>query len=109
MRKTFDWPTAAKNLNGVINLHNEFTRNSLHNLLENMGLPCSSGYISALVSQHHVVCNKGVYKFTRDHFNHVELERVMRVNRAKVNSSVNKIQQAIDLLKQNGFIIYKQM
>lgn len=109
MRKTFDWPTAAKNLNAAVSLRTEFSRNGLHNFLENQGLPCSSGYITSLVAEHHVVCNKGVYKFTRDHFNHVELERVMRVNRAKVNSSVSKIQQAIDLLKANGFVIFKQI
>lgn len=109
MRRVFDWPAAAKNLNAAVSLRTEFSRNALHNFLENQGLPCSSGYITSLVAEHHVACSKGVYKFTRDHFNHIELERVMRANRAKINSSANKIQQAIDLLKANGYIIYKQM
>jgi len=107
MRRIFDWPMATKRFNRMISTKNEYSRNRVHDILSECGLPCSQSYITSLIKEKHITVDQRRYKFNSDEFNYIELERCHRTMRVN-NANNDKVQEAMELLKSRGFIILRQ-
>ena len=115
--KGFNAKKAAPALTLRINPFNVYTSQQVTNILEECGLPTGysyrAGYVSAGILVH---VTRSTYKF-KSPITSQELEHAREyvygyttpVTKKKVKKITNNIEEAISLLKKNGYLILKQI